>query len=206
MSEVKDTSGFSDKMKGVGTIINTLAAIATILSLFLGIYTAFILPKKSNTNLEPVPESTPTAAVAEPVPADISDLDDFADDDERLAYAADLIGHGWYEDAVVFLKSFQDTTESGSEIELAIRFNLGLAYLYREDWYEAVNNLEVVAKRTNYPDAYYNLGRAYMGLNQTELALESFEKALDIEQKPEYEAARDAMLSNMKESPATSIG
>lgn len=196
MSEGKKTSEPSGKANTVDRIA-VASGIATILSLFLGIYTAFAPPNKSNNNHEPVPESVPTATVTRPAPADIHD---FADNDERLAYAADLIGHGWYEDATVFLKSFQETVEPGSEIELAIRFNLGLAHLYRENWNEAINDLEVVARRTSYPDAYYNLGRAYMSLNQTDLALEAFEKALSIEQKPEYQAAKDATISGAKKA------
>ncbi len=200
MNEDKKASGPSGKANTAERIITASAGIATILTLFLGIYTAFI---QSTANPGPEPEPTPTVAVTEQPPADIRGLDDFADDDERLAYAADLIGHGWYDDAMIFLKSFQDAVEPGSEIELAVRFDLGLAHLYREDWNEAVNHLEVVAKRTNYPDAYYNLGRAYMGLNRTGPALEAFEKAMEIEPKPEYEAARDALLSGMEERPTT---
>lgn len=205
MSKGIKASGPSSKTSAVERFVAVAAGVATIIGLPLSIYTAFILPNKSNGNIEPVPEPTPTAVVLE-VPADVHDLNDFADDDERLAYAADLIGHGRYEDAVSFLKSFQDAVESGSEIELAIRFNLGLAYLYREDWNEAVNHLKAVAERTRYPDAYYNLGCAYMGLDQKEKALEAIEKAMDLEQKPEYEAAREVLLSGMKESQETIMG
>lgn len=199
MSRGKKTSEPSGKASTVERIITAAAGIAGIISLFVGIYGTFVLPNKSNDNREPMPDPTPTVTIPRPA---LADIHDFADNDERLAYAADLIGHGWYEDATVFLKSFQETVESGSEIELAIRFNLGLAHLYRENWNEAINNLEVVARRTSYPDAYYNLGRAYMGLNQADLALEAFEKALGIEQKPEYQAAKDAAISGTKESSA----
>lgn len=204
MSKTENTSKSSGKMNAVERIIAMAAGIATIIGLPLTVYVTFFLPEKSNKSPEPVSEPSPTVAVTEPVTVDIYDFDDFADDDARLAYSADLIGRGQYEDAVTFLKDFQKAVESDSEIELAIRFNLGLAYLYREDWSEAVNNLNVVAKRTNYPDAYYNLGLAYMGLNQPEPALDAFDKALGFGQKPEYEAAREAALSSMNESPAAS--
>lgn len=204
MSKTENTSKSSGKMNTVERIITMAAGIAAIIGLPLTIYATFFLPEKSNIGLEPVSEPSPAVAVTEPADTDIYGLDEFNDDDARLAYSADLIGDGRYRDAVDFLKSFQKAVESDSEIELAIRFNLGLAYLYREDWSEAVNNLDIVAKRTNYPDAYYNLGLAYMGLNQPESALDAFDKALRFGQKPEYEAAREAALSGMKESPAAS--
>lgn len=124
-------------------------------------------------------------------------LEEFADDDARLAYAASLLDQRLYQAAEAFLSEFLATVETNSRLSAAIRYNRGLAYLYLMEYDEAISDFSSVTAQADYPDAYYNLGNALMGLHIYEEALEAYESALELEQKPEYVDARDAVLAQL---------
>lgn len=125
------------------------------------------------------------------------ELDEFADNDSRLAYAASLLDQNMYQSAEAFLSEFLSAVEPDSQIAAAICYDLGLAHLYLKKYDQAVSDLSAVIAKVGYPDAYYNLGNALVGLKDYEKALEAYETAIQLEQKPEYIVGRDAVLALM---------
>lgn len=138
----------------------------------------------------PSPVNSASAA-----PEDYRRLEEFSDDNARLAYAADLLNQGRYELAEVFLSDFLLTVEPDSHMAAAICYDRGLAYLYLRDYSQAASDFSIVTAQVDYADAYYNLGNAMTGLHEYRAALESYESALKLEQKPEYKKAKDAVLN-----------
>lgn len=123
------------------------------------------------------------------------ELDEFADDDERLDYAASLLDQRLYQAAEAFLSKFLETAEPNSRLFVAIRYNRGLAYLYLKEYDQAISDFSAVTGQADYSDAYYNLGNAFAGQHDYEKALEAYDAALELEQKPEYSEVRDAVLA-----------
>lgn len=139
---------------------------------------------------------TPSAALDDPDSSvAYRGLDEFADDDARLAYAASLLDQRLYRTAEAFLSEFLATVETGSRLSAAIRYDRGLAYLYQMEYDKAISDFSAVTAQVDYPDAYYNLGNALTGLHRYEEALEAYESAIELEQKPEYVKVRDAVLA-----------
>lgn len=122
-------------------------------------------------------------------------LEEFTDDDERLDYAAGLLDQRLYRAAEAFLSEFLETAEPDSRLSAAIRYNRGLAHLYLKEYDLAISDFSAVTGQADYPDAYYNLGNAFAGLGDYEKALEAYDSALELEQKPEYREVRDAVLA-----------
>lgn len=139
----------------------------------------------------------PSATVAPAPSVTYRPLEDFENDDVRLAYAADLIGQGQHQAAAAFLSDFLAMVEPGSQLATAIQYDRGLAHLYLKEYNQAVVDLSTVTAQVEYSDAYYNLGNAYTGLEDDENALAAYEHAIALEQKPEYVAARDAALARL---------
>lgn len=121
--------------------------------------------------------------------------DEFADDDARLDYAASLLDQRLYRAAEAFLSEFLATVETDSRLSAAIRYDRGLAYLYLMEYNEAISDFSAVTAQADYPDAYYNLGNALVGLHRYEEALEAYGAAIELEEKPEYVEVRDAVLA-----------
>ena len=127
-------------------------------------------------------------------------LEEFADNDSRLAYAADLLNQNLYRSAEAFLSEFLETVEPDSHMAAAIRYDLGLAHLYLEEYNQAVSDFSAVIVQVDYPDAYYNLGNALVGLQNYEKALDAYESAIKLEQKPEYIEVRNTVLALLKKA------
>lgn len=165
-----------------------LMAIGMAISLIIVIFTArAIIVYISNTQHAAPNDPDSSAAYRE--------LDEFANDDARLAYAASLLDQHLYQAAEAFLSEFLATVEADSRLSAAIHYNRGLAHLYLTEYNQAISDFSAVTAQTDYPDAYYNLGNALVGLHLYEEALEAYESAIELEQKPEYVDVRDAVLA-----------
>jgi tetratricopeptide (TPR) repeat protein len=63
--------------------------------------------------------------------------------------------------------------------------DLGFAYLHEGQISNAVANLEKALNlQPSYPQAYYNLGRAFLTNRQPEVAVDCFQRALALDQNP----------------------
>lgn len=190
MSSFMSASPDSDKMKRIERTekrANISAALLSIACSLLTIFTIFVPSKASWSTEAEIPLDS----------IEVKHLGNFENDDGRLSYTADLMNQGHDREAIEFLNEFLKSVESDSEIAVTIHFNLGLAHFHLEEWNEAVTDFAIAADQAHHPDAYYNLGVAKMNLNENESALESLNKALALWQKPEYVAARDAVLSRI---------
>ncbi len=165
-----------------------LITLGVVISIIVAISTAWaIIVYISGT--QPTASNVPDSSVA------YRGLDEFTDDDARLAYAASLLDQRLYRAAEAFLSEFLMTVETDSRLSAAIRYNRGLAYLYLMEYDEAISDFSAVTVQADYPDAYYNLGNALVGLQCYEEALEAYESAIELEKKPEYVEVRDAVLA-----------
>ena len=126
------------------------------------------------------------------------DSDRFEDDDDRLAYSANLLEHDQFQDAEGFLTDFLNLVESDSPIVSAIKYNRGLARLYSTNSRQAIDDFIDVTKCVDYPDAYYNIGNAYAILGEDDDALKAYTQAIALSEKPEYIRARDLILTRLK--------
>lgn len=177
------------------TFLAVMASIAGIVGTVWTIGTGLL--DTAQGNIDPTPSATVTPAPS----VTYRPLEDFEDDDARLAYAADLLGQNQPQAAEAFLSDFLAAVESGSQLAAAIRYDRGLAHLYLKDYNQAIVDLSAVITQAEYPDAYYNLGNAYAGLEDDESALAAYEHAIALEQKPEYTDARDAALARLAPEP-----
>lgn len=190
MSSSIDTyidSSKTKKLDWAEKIVNIGAAIFSITVSLLSICT-FITQHKP---------FRPANAEISSESIEIKHIEDFGDDDGRLSYTADLMDQGHDSEAIEFLNEFLKCVESDSEIAVSIHFNLGLAHFHLEEWNEAVTDFAIAANQANHSDAYYNLALAKMKLNENESALELLDKALSLQQKHEYEVAKDAILGKL---------
>lgn len=168
-----------------------LMLIGVVITLIIVISTASaIITHISNTRAD-----GPDDPAGSEASAAYRGLDEFTDDDARLAYAASLLDQRLYRTAAAFLSEFLEGVEADSRLSAAIRYDRGLAYLYLQEYEQAVSDFTAVTAQADYPDAYYNLGNALAGLQNYEEALEAYDTALKLEQKPEYMEARDAVLA-----------
>ena len=101
-----------------------------------------------------------------------------------------------WDDAINQFKMVQDDIFYQGQDNAAI--NLGLAYLGKGDYPQALEVLRgQIAKNGNDPRTRLNLGRVYFAMDKTELAVEEYQKALQI--APTYASARYHMgLAQMK--------
>lgn len=84
-----------------------------------------------------------------------------------------------WDDAIAQFKRVQDDIFYQGQDNAAI--NLGLAYLGKGDYPQALSVLRAqVAKNGNDPRTRLNLGRVYFAMDKTELAVEEYEKALQL--------------------------
>lgn len=141
----------------------------------------------------------PSPAVSSEVPFVPRDPAEFEDDDARLAYAADLLTQGQHQAAEDFLSQCLTTVDSSSHIATAFRYDRGLARLYCGEYNQAIDDFTSVVDRVSYPDAYYNLGNALLGLEHYDKAADAYARASELEPKPEYATAKeyvDALCNN----------
>ena len=165
-----------------------LITLGVVISLIVVISTAWAVIV-SISGAQPTASNVPDSSVS------YRGLDEFADDDARLAYAASLLDQRLYRAAEAFLSEFLATVETDSRLSAAIRYDRGLAYLYLMEYNEAISDFSAVTAQADYPDAYYNLGNALVGLHRYEEALEAYGVAIELEEKPEYVEVRDAVLA-----------
>lgn len=177
------------------TIVKVIGIIGTFVTMAGTIVGIYIQLRNAQTNTIPAPDAA--SAVVSEAPVIYRGLEEFEDDDARLAYAADLLGKGQHQAAEAFLSDFLATVEPNSYIATAICYDRGLARLYLEEYNQAVSDFSAVTEQVEYPDAYYNLGNALLGLENFEKALEAYEHALSLEQRPEYINARDVVQSQL---------
>lgn len=84
-----------------------------------------------------------------------------------------------WDDAIAQFKRVQDDIFYQGQDNAAI--NLGLAYLGKGDYPQALSVLRAqVARNGNDPRTRLNLGRVYFAMDKTELAVEEYEKALQL--------------------------
>lgn len=188
----------STGLKRLKKIEKTFKCVAGIVSAIALISTPLELTRSENvqTNVDQ------SASAAPAVPLICPKLEEFKDDEERLAYAADLLNTGKHQTAVTFLSNFLATVEQDSHLATTIYYDRGLAHLYLKEYHLAVSDLSKVVKQAEYADAYYNIGNALVGLERYEDAIEQYKQAQQLKQKPEYEAAQNMaeMKKNVKKS------
>lgn len=84
-----------------------------------------------------------------------------------------------WDDAIAQFKRVQDDIFYQGQDNAAI--NLGLAYLGKGDYPQALSVLRAqIARNGNDPRTRLNLGRVYFAMDKTELAVEEYEKALQL--------------------------
>lgn len=84
-----------------------------------------------------------------------------------------------WDDAIAQFKRVQDDIFYQGQDNAAI--NLGLAYLGKGDYPQALSVLRAqVSRNGNDPRTRLNLGRVYFAMDKTELAVEEYEKALQL--------------------------
>lgn len=101
-----------------------------------------------------------------------------------------------WDDAVTQFQLVQDDIFYQGQDNVAI--NLGLAYLGKGDYPQALSVLRgQISKNGSDPRTRLNLGRVYFAMDKTELAVEEYQKALQL--APAYASARYHMgLAQMK--------
>lgn len=184
MAKIPKTPISSTRLNTILMVMGFVITITTIISTV-----ATIIVHTSNTQT-----TTPNDPTISETSASYRGLEEFADNDSRLAYAADLLDQNLYQAAEAFLSEFLVTVEPDSRLSIAIRYDRGLAYLYLGEYDQAISDFSIVTAQVDYSDAYYNLGNALVGLKKYEKALEAYESALKLEQKPEYIEVRDTVL------------
>jgi tetratricopeptide (TPR) repeat protein len=76
--------------------------------------------------------------------------------------------------------------------------DLGYAYLHEGQVSNAVANFEMALSiKPKYPEAYFNMGRAFMTNNQPEVAVDCFQHALALDQNPVVLGALAAAYARM---------
>jgi len=123
------------------------------------------------------------------------------DQKENFSEARNNLGVNYLEmkrwdDAIVQFKLVQDDIFYQGQENAAI--NLGLAYLGKGDYPQALSVLRAqVARNGSDPRTRLNLGRVYFAMDKTELAVEEYEKALQLNRS--YASAHYHMgLAQMK--------
>ncbi|TBV16179.1 tetratricopeptide repeat protein [Stutzerimonas kirkiae] len=91
----------------------------------------------------------------------------------RLTYARALVEHNQLEKAIgefaTLIQQYPDDND--------LRFSMALVCLEAQAWQEAIVYLEELIGRGSHLDAaYFNLGRAYQELGETQLALQAYEQ------------------------------
>lgn len=167
-----------DKIKKIVDIVGGIVSVCVALGL--------IPFGNAQANVD---SDTSTASADPSTPAICRELEEFEDNETRLAYAADLLGAGEYRATVMFLSDFLVTVEPNSHLATAIYYDRGLAHLYLKEYHQAILDLSSVVEQVEFPDAYYNLGNAHLRLDDYEEALANYEHAQSLEKKPEYEDA-----------------
>lgn len=94
-----------------------------------------------------------------------------------LNEGANLLAAGKIDEAI---KAFKKALKLDNKI-VAAHFNLGLAYIQKEDTKNAISHFkETIVLKPNDFEAYNNLGNLYMGQNKLDQALYCFQKATAI--------------------------
>lgn len=105
---------------------------------------------------------------------------DLSSNSERFSYAADLMDQSDYKTAQVFLSNFLLMEGLDEEIKMTIYYDRGICYYHTENYYQATSDFKEVAIRSSNPDAYYNLGCAYLNQESYQEAYEAFGQAVSI--------------------------
>lgn len=109
---------------------------------------------------------------------------------EALSQSAYFIGKGRDDDAARIADAALKQ-EAEDEIKATLFYNSGLAHARLGEFPQAHSAFDQAVKIKPFADAYYALGLVCVNhLGRYDLAVEAFDNALALEQKPEYEAAR----------------
>lgn len=125
-----------------------------------------------------------------------------------------------WDDAIAQFKRVQDDIFYQGQDNATI--NLGLAYLGKADYPQALSVLRaLVSKNGNDPRTRLNLGRVYFAMDKTELAVEEYQKALQLNRSyasahyhmglaqmklKDAEAAKSAFQEVVRLAPDSEIG
>lgn len=138
---------------------------------------------------------------------------------DRIVYSSDLIKQGRYDSAEDLLtKTISDTTLTDStagEQMSALYYNRGLARFFLGMYGLAQRDFETVNSYAQRADAYYNLGLIALQQADYDLALDNFDRALEISNSEVYSSARQQAIlmrdaagagEPVVSSPVTAVG
>lgn len=128
----------------------------------------------------------------------------FQSDDLRLAYTADLMEQGSYNDAIAFLRKCLRLSDLSEEMKSCVNYNLGLCLLTTgTDYNQAATHLAEAANQVKQAEIYYYLCHAYMRAERFTDALNAIDQAIELDNdQTDYQTLRDKLISGAYTSVA----